>query len=80
MNIKDEVLKSELFRHFASKFEGEELERLEKSICDMLEPVIEVHNVLVSRLADEEGVDKFAESLDKIIDDEGSKAWPQDKN
>jgi len=80
MNIKDEVLKSELFRHFASKFEGEELERLERSICDMLTPVVEAHNTLMSRLADEEGVEKFAESLDKIIDNEGNKSWPQDKN
>lgn len=80
MNIKDEVLKSELFRHFASKLSGEELARLEQSVCDMLSPVIEAHNALLSKLADEEGVNKFSESLDQVITEKGNKAWPQDKN
>jgi len=80
MNIKDEVLKSELFRHFASKLNGEELARLEQSVCDMLAPVIEAHNVLLSNLADEEGIDKFSESLDQIITNKGNNTWPQDKN
>jgi len=69
MNIIEEVLKSSMFEHFAKKFEGEERERLEKSIIEMLSPIAESHSMLLSKLADQAGVMEFASALDKIIDE-----------
>jgi|6_EtaG_2_1085325.scaffolds.fasta_scaffold05569_2 hypothetical protein len=80
MSFTDEILKSDIFRHFADKVDVDERDRLEESVREMLSSIDDIHSSLMSKLADQKGREEVADALEHLLTHEGQKKWLQDKN
>ena len=58
MSFTDEILKSDIFRHFADKVDDNDRDRLEESVREMLSSIDAIHSSLMSKLADQKGKDE----------------------
>lgn len=80
MGLIDDVLKGDLFTHYADQLSDEERALVEENVRKMLSTAEAVHSNLRSLMADEQGRNAISDTLEYLISEEGLKTWQQDKS